>query len=42
MKEDKISFPVKYKVTQPLGDFYISSMSAKELVQITEFDVDEC
>jgi DGQHR domain-containing protein len=40
MKEDKISFPVKYlKVTQPLGDFYISSMSAKELVQITEFDV---
>jgi len=40
MNEDKISFTVKYlKVTQPMGDFYIVSMPAKQLVEITEFDV---
>jgi DGQHR domain-containing protein len=40
MKEDKTSFVVKYlKVSQPIGDFYIASMTAKRLVQITEFDV---
>lgn len=40
MKESKSSFTVKYlKVTQPIGDFYIASMTAKKLVEITEFDV---
>lgn len=34
------SFSVKIvKVTQPLGDFYIASMSASLLVDITDFDV---
>ena len=27
------------KVTQPIGDFYIASIPAKELVKITYFDV---
>jgi DGQHR domain-containing protein len=39
-EESKISFDVKYlKVTQPIGDFYIASISAKRLVAITDFDV---
>lgn len=38
--EEKKSITCKcLKVSQPLGDFYIASIPARELVQITEFDV---
>lgn len=40
MKEDNECFEINYlKVSQPIGDFYITSMSAKFLVNITDFDV---
>lgn len=40
MKEDKRTLQIKFlKVTQPIGDFYIASIPAKELVKITDFDV---
>lgn len=40
MEETKRSIEVKYlKVTQPIGDFYIASIPAKDLVDITDFDV---
>lgn len=39
-EETNRSFDVKYlKVTQPIGDFYIASIPAKQLVDITDFDV---
>lgn len=38
--EEKRSITCKcLKVSQPLGDFYIASIPAKELVELTEFDV---
>jgi DGQHR domain-containing protein len=38
--EARDSFSVKcIKIVQPLGDFYIASMSSNQLVEITEFDV---
>jgi len=40
MQEDIKSFQVDYiKVSQPIGDFYIASIPAKTLVEITDFDV---
>lgn len=40
MKEDRKTLTFKcLKVTQPLGDFYLASISAKKLVEITYFDV---
>lgn len=40
MKENQQSFEINYfKVTQPIGDFYIASMNADLLVKITDFDV---
>src|SRR3990172_10060714 len=40
MKDDPKSFTIKYlKVTQPIGDFYLASIPAKRLVEITYFDV---
>jgi len=39
-REDRISFDIKYlKVSQPLGEFYISSIPSRILVDITDFDV---
>lgn len=40
MLEDKIkiSLPV-IKVTQPIGDFYIGAMKARDLYQISKFDI---
>ena len=40
MKEDPVSieFPV-IRVSQPIGDFYVGSMSSKELVDISYFDM---
>lgn len=40
MKENQKNFTVKYlKVTQPIGDFYLASIPAKKLIEITFFDV---
>ncbi|MDG5469665.1 DGQHR domain-containing protein [Deltaproteobacteria bacterium IMCC39524] len=40
MEEKTRSFDVNYlKVSQPIGDFYIASIPAQQLVDITDFDV---
>lgn len=40
MREPNMSVRVKYlNVAQPIGDFYIASIPAKDLVKITDFDV---
>lgn len=40
MREEPKSITFNYlKVVQPLGEFYIASIDAKRLVEITEFDV---
>ena len=40
MIEDRQELTVKYlKVSQPIGDFYICSISASKLIEITYFDV---
>jgi DGQHR domain-containing protein len=40
MREDKKTFSIKVlQVKQPLGEFYIASIPAKRLVEITDFDV---
>lgn len=40
MKEDRrqITFPV-IRITQPIGDFYVGSMSSKDLIAISFFDM---